>query len=92
MYVRSCIHRQLLDLLESRAIGTDVRLTTIRSKKYPDEDFPLIVTKPISLIFPPPKLCTDNGVMVAWAGVEKLLLGISDEINGQVRRHWENWI
>jgi tRNA A37 threonylcarbamoyltransferase TsaD len=35
------------------------------------------------LIFPPPSLCTDNGVMVAWAGIEKLQLGISNAIEGQ---------
>lgn len=23
------------------------------------------------LIVPPPKLCTDNGLMVAWNGIEK---------------------
>ena len=38
---------------------------------------------PMRLVFPPPALCTDNGVMVAWTGVEKLLLGISDEVEGQ---------
>eukprot|EP00106_Octopus_bimaculoides_P017121 XP_014784563.1 PREDICTED: probable tRNA N6-adenosine threonylcarbamoyltransferase, mitochondrial isoform X2 [Octopus bimaculoides] len=29
-----------------------------------------------SLYCPPPKLCTDNGIMVAWNGVEKLARGI----------------
>lgn len=28
---------------------------------------------------PPPKLCVDNGVMVAWAGIERLLLGLYEE-------------
>ncbi|XP_063964784.1 tRNA N6-adenosine threonylcarbamoyltransferase, mitochondrial-like [Lytechinus pictus] len=28
------------------------------------------------LICPPPHLCTDNGVMIAWAGVERLRLGM----------------
>ena len=27
------------------------------------------------LVCPPLELCTDNGVMIAWAGVEKLRLG-----------------
>ncbi|XP_046543221.1 probable tRNA N6-adenosine threonylcarbamoyltransferase, mitochondrial isoform X2 [Haliotis rubra] len=27
------------------------------------------------LICPPPRLCTDNGVMIAWNGMEKLLCG-----------------
>ena len=38
------------------------------------------VTRDIALVFPPPSLCTDNGLMVAWAGVEKLYRGISDSI------------
>lgn len=25
----------------------------------------------LELVCPPPRLCTDNGVMVAWAGVER---------------------
>eukprot|EP00850_Spirogloea_muscicola_P006463 SM000030S11472 [mRNA] locus=s30:853873:858106:+ [translate_table: standard] len=29
----------------------------------------------LRLVCPPPKLCTDNGVMVAWAGAEYLTLG-----------------
>lgn len=33
--------------------------------------------------FPPIKLCTDNGVMVAWAGIEKFQLGISNAIEDQ---------
>eukprot|EP00617_Octactis_speculum_P000561 CAMPEP_0185774524 /NCGR_PEP_ID=MMETSP1174-20130828/78638_1 /TAXON_ID=35687 /ORGANISM="Dictyocha speculum, Strain CCMP1381" /LENGTH=77 /DNA_ID=CAMNT_0028461733 /DNA_START=19 /DNA_END=252 /DNA_ORIENTATION=- len=32
----------------------------------------------IRLVAPPPRLCTDNGVMAAWAGIEKLSLGFSD--------------
>ena len=37
----------------------------------------------LPLIFPPVNLCTDNGVMVAWAGVEKLSMGISDTPHDQ---------
>lgn len=29
----------------------------------------------LELVCPPPKYCTDNGVMVAWAGVERSDLG-----------------
>jgi len=28
----------------------------------------------LELVCPPPRLCTDNGVMVAWAGMERLVL------------------
>ena len=37
----------------------------------------------LPLIFPPPNLCTDNGVMVAWAGIEKLSMGLSDSPHDQ---------
>ncbi|GBG72034.1 hypothetical protein CBR_g10969 [Chara braunii] len=30
------------------------------------------------IAFPSPRLCTDNGVMVAWAGVERYRLGLMD--------------
>ncbi|EFN53265.1 hypothetical protein CHLNCDRAFT_8322, partial [Chlorella variabilis] len=32
----------------------------------------------LRLVCPPPRLCTDNGVMVAWAGVERLQLGLAE--------------
>jgi len=32
----------------------------------------------LPLIFPPPKWCTDNGVMVAWTGCERLALGLAE--------------
>lgn len=32
----------------------------------------------LRLVCPPPRLCTDNGVMVAWAGVEHFRLGLFD--------------
>ena len=33
----------------------------------------------LPLVLPPPRWCTDNGVMVAWAGVERLALGLAEE-------------
>lgn len=43
----------------------------------------------VELIFPPPALCTDNGVMIAWAAVEKFNLGVSDVIDGpDVHPRW----
>ena len=35
------------------------------------------------LVFPPIHLCTDNGVMTAWAGIEKVKLGLTDCIEDQ---------
>ncbi|KAI9254174.1 Gcp-like domain-containing protein [Helicostylum pulchrum] len=33
----------------------------------------------LPLICPPPQLCTDNGVMIAWAGIERLQAGLVDD-------------
>jgi N6-L-threonylcarbamoyladenine synthase len=37
---------------------------------------------------PPPALCTDNAAMVAWAGVEKLRLGLTDPLDFAPRPRW----
>ncbi|WP_069306946.1 tRNA (adenosine(37)-N6)-threonylcarbamoyltransferase complex transferase subunit TsaD [Methylobrevis pamukkalensis] len=40
------------------------------------------------LVVPPPVLCTDNGAMVAWAGAERLALGLSDDLDVAARARW----
>jgi N6-L-threonylcarbamoyladenine synthase len=42
----------------------------------------------LTLAVPPPKLCTDNGAMVAWAGLERLRLGLSDDLDFAARPRW----
>ena len=37
---------------------------------------------------PPPRFCTDNAVMVAWAGARRLLLGLSDPLGHAPRPRW----
>ncbi|MEE8332880.1 MAG: tRNA (adenosine(37)-N6)-threonylcarbamoyltransferase complex transferase subunit TsaD [Alphaproteobacteria bacterium] len=41
-----------------------------------------------SFIAPPAKLCTDNGAMIAWAGVERLRLGLVDGLDYAPRPRW----
>jgi N6-L-threonylcarbamoyladenine synthase len=40
------------------------------------------------LIIPPPALCTDNGAMIAWAGAERLALGMIDTMDAPPRARW----
>ena len=42
----------------------------------------------IPLKIPPLKLCTDNGAMVAWAGIERLKLGLEDALDFSPRPRW----
>ena len=37
---------------------------------------------------PPPELCTDNGAMIAWAGAERLALGLTDPLDIAPRARW----
>ena len=40
------------------------------------------------LIIPPPALCTDNGAMIAWAGAERLAMGMIDTMDAPPRARW----
>ncbi|KAJ2684994.1 Mitochondrial tRNAs modification protein [Coemansia spiralis] len=42
----------------------------------------------VPLECPPPRLCTDNGVMVAWAGVERLRRGLLDPYTFDFIQRW----
>jgi N6-L-threonylcarbamoyladenine synthase len=41
-----------------------------------------------TLIIPPPALCTDNGAMIAWAGAERMALGLTDSMEAPPRARW----
>jgi N6-L-threonylcarbamoyladenine synthase len=40
------------------------------------------------LVAPPARLCSDNGVMIAWAGAERLALGLTDPLTVPARPRW----
>ncbi len=48
----------------------------------------LAKTNGMSFSAPPVELCSDNGVMVAWAGVERLTKGYADSLDFPARPRW----
>jgi N6-L-threonylcarbamoyladenine synthase len=42
----------------------------------------------VPMIAPPARLCTDNAVMVAWAGIERLRAGLTDPLDHAPRPRW----
>ena len=46
-------------------------------------------THDLEMIAPPIKFCTDNAVMIAWTGFEKLRLNKIDDLNFKPKARWE---
>jgi N6-L-threonylcarbamoyladenine synthase len=42
----------------------------------------------LRLVAPPAVLCTDNGAMIAWAGLERARLGLIDDLSAPPRARW----
>lgn len=42
----------------------------------------------LALVAPPLRLCTDNAAMIAWAGMERLRLGLTDRLDVVPRPRW----
>ena len=48
----------------------------------------LCANEGLSFTVPPAALCTDNAVMIAWAGLERLKLGLTDPLDFKPRPRW----
>ena len=42
----------------------------------------------LAFVAPPLALCGDNGAMIAWAGLERLRLGLTDDLTAPARARW----
>lgn len=75
-------HPDVLDrvLVVSGGVAANRSLRAMFGKASADRVFRLIV--------PPASLCTDNAAMVAWAGAERLALGLVDDLAHPARARW----
>lgn len=48
----------------------------------------LAASKSLPFVAPPHWLCTDNAAMIAWAGLERLKLGLTDPLDVPARARW----
>ena len=39
-------------------------------------------------VFPPINLCTDNAAMIAWAGIERYKINLSDDLKFPSKARW----
>jgi N6-L-threonylcarbamoyladenine synthase len=53
-----------------------------------DELETLATRRGLPFVAPPMWLCTDNGAMIAWAGVERFSAGLIDGMDVQARARW----
>ena len=42
----------------------------------------------LTLVAPPPALCTDNAAMIGWAGAERFAAGLTDSLDALARPRW----
>lgn len=42
----------------------------------------------LQLVTPPPVFCGDNAAMIAWAGIERLRLGLTDDLDFKAKARW----
>ncbi len=67
-------------LIVAGGVAANATLKAVLATSVKESGFKLIV--------PPAALCTDNAAMIAWAGAERLALGLVDELSAAARARW----
>ena len=65
------------DLVVAGGVAANTAIRTMLANLCAENDF--------TLHAPPLNLCSDNAVMIAWAGLERLRLGLVDDLTAPAR-------
>jgi N6-L-threonylcarbamoyladenine synthase len=79
--VRAARHAHMPALVICGGVAANSRLRGLAQERCAEEG--------LSLFLPPPKLCTDNGAMIAMAGAHRLLAGQRDGVDMSVDPGWK---
>lgn len=61
----------------------------VAANRYLRSELESVIQKArMELVAPPLALCTDNAAMIAWAGMERLQLGLTDKLDFEPRARW----
>ena len=83
------IVNRLKNVLETHPVTNLVISGGVAANRYIFNNLKAKLPQNLEIITPPISLCTDNGVMIAWAGMEKLKLGKVDNLNFKPKARWE---
>jgi len=82
---RNATVRSTMEQVCAAPVPQDKKSSKQQQQKQQQQALP---EKAIQVICPPPKLCTDNAVMIAWTGIERFQLGLVDPYDIDIVPKW----